>query len=98
MVWPYRCTGKVIFGEIPIGTIYKSARLKEEVDLHPHQEHAVKKIEKNRRGLIAHATGLGKTLTSIAAFERLKDEGKASRAIVIAPASLRENYIELAIL
>ena len=46
-------------------------------------------------GLIAaHGTGTGKTISSIAAFENLKEKGKAKRALIIAPAGLRTNFLE----
>lgn len=72
--------------------LVKGASLKRDVTLHPHQRAAVGFIEDQRHGIVAHATGLGKTLTSIAAFENLKEKGKAKRALVVVPASLRENY------
>jgi len=34
------------------------------------------------------------TLSSIAAFEHLRDLGKADRALIVAPTSLRNNYLE----
>jgi len=74
--------------------ITKTAMLKDDVKLRPHQEEAVDYIAKNRRGILAHATGLGKTLTSIASYERLKEKGKAQRALVVVPASLRDNYVD----
>ena len=72
--------------------LMKKGELNSNVKLYPHQVDAVNFISKNRHGIIAHATGLGKTLTSIAAFENLKTDGKARKALIIAPASLRENY------
>jgi len=72
--------------------LMKKGSLNSDVKLYPHQVDAVGFIRKNRHGIIAHATGLGKTLTSIAAFEKLKDDGKAKKALIIAPASLRDNY------
>lgn len=72
--------------------LMKKGELNRNVKLYPHQEDAIDFISKNRHGIIAHATGLGKTLTSIAAFEKLKADGKAKKALIIAPASLRDNY------
>ena len=68
----------------------KLAALKKEVTLYPHQERAV-----NRPGdsvIFAHAVGSGKTLSGLARFERLKEEGKAKKALVVVPASLRDNF------
>lgn len=72
----------------------KVAALNSDVILEPHQEKAIKNlINNNGRGLFAHATGSGKTLTSIAAFERMKNDGKAKKALVVVPSSLRDNFI-----
>lgn len=68
----------------------KTAALKPDVVLKPHQEMSVKKP--GNSVVYAHAVGSGKTLTSIAKFEKWKEEGKAKKALVIVPASLRENY------
>lgn len=47
------------------------------------------------KGLIAaHGTGTGKTISSIAAFENLKEKKGLKRALIIAPAGLRTNYLE----
>jgi SNF2 family DNA or RNA helicase len=72
--------------------IYKEAALKSDVKLYPHQEKSV-----NRPGdsvIYAHGVGSGKTLTGIARFEKLKAEGKANKALIIVPASLRNNFAE----
>lgn len=72
--------------------IAKLAALKEDVNLYPHQERAVN--NPNQSVVIAHSVGAGKTLTGIARFERLKEEGKASKALVVVPSSLRHNFAE----
>ncbi|NDD05042.1 MAG: DEAD/DEAH box helicase, partial [Proteobacteria bacterium] len=72
----------------------KFAALKKDVELKPHQKRVVKRTEDSGSMLVAHATGSGKTLTGIAAFENLKQKGKAKRAIVVVPAALRSNFIE----
>lgn len=69
--------------------------IKSEIKLYDHQKRALEKIEKHDGNLIlSHGTGSGKTLTSIAAFEQLKGEGKATKALVVTPASLRVNFLE----
>ncbi len=71
----------------------KTAALKKEITLRPHQEEALTFAdERGGRALFAHGTGTGKTLSSIATFERRKKEGKAKRALVILPASLQTNF------
>lgn len=74
--------------------IAKTASLKKEVKLKPHQEEAIEAAKANNGSLLmAHATGTGKTLTGIATFEKLKEEGKANRAVVVVPAGLRSNFL-----
>jgi len=64
------------------------------VSLFGHQKEAVDKVvARDGNLLLSHPVGSGKTLTSIAAFEALRDAGKAKRALVVVPASLRENYL-----
>jgi len=75
--------------------ISKFAALKKEVELKPHQVDAIGRLIKNDGSLLAaHATGTGKTLTGIAGFEQLKKDGKAKKAIVVVPASLRNNFVD----
>lgn len=68
----------------------KIAELKKDVKLYPHQQRVVDSPETSQ--VIAHSVGSGKTLTSIAKFEKMKGEGKANKALVIVPAGLRENF------
>lgn len=67
--------------------------LKEGVSLMPHQENAIRKAVAGGGNIIfAHKVGTGKTLTSIATFEKLRGQGKANKALVVVPAALRENF------
>lgn len=70
--------------------IYKEAALKSDVKLRPHQQAAVDKPTNSV--IYAHGVGSGKTLTGIAKFEKMKQDGQASKALVIVPAGLRENF------
>jgi hypothetical protein len=73
----------------------KGASLNSNISLKPHQSRAIEQLENNNGSLlVAHATGSGKTLTGIAGFEKLKESGKASRAVVVVPAALRENFVK----
>jgi SNF2 family DNA or RNA helicase len=59
----------------------------------PHQAAAVEKLIDNNGALvIAHRTGMGKTVTSIFGQEKLVEMGKAKSALVIVPSGLRENF------
>lgn len=63
------------------------------VQLLPHQREALQHaLATGGNSILAHATGSGKGLTSLAIAERLRAEGTVQRVLVIAPASLRFNY------
>jgi superfamily II DNA or RNA helicase len=69
--------------------------LKKDVTLFDHQSAAVQKVvDQGGSLLLSHGTGSGKTLTAIAAFEKMRDMGQADRALVVTPASLRVNFID----
>jgi SNF2 family DNA or RNA helicase len=68
--------------------------IKKEVKLHPHQIESVLRHEDHPRTLMSHGTGTGKTLSSIAATESLRDSNRVKKTLVITPASLRSNFIE----
>jgi SNF2 family DNA or RNA helicase len=72
--------------------IEKLAVLNDDVELYPHQKRVVDSPETSK--IIAHSVGGGKTLTAIAKFEKMKQDGKANRALVVVPAGLRENFHE----
>lgn len=70
----------------------KIARLSSDVVLRPHQEEALSFVQAAKgRALLAHPTGSGKTLSGIAAYENIR--GKGDKALVVLPASLRDNFI-----
>ena len=72
--------------------LIKLAALNDDVTLYPHQQRIV-----DRKGdsvIAAHGVGGGKTLSGIARFEKLKEQGKANKALVVAPAGLRDNFGE----
>ena len=70
------------------GVMLKSADLRSDVTLQPHQERIREKLKQDIPGLLAyHGLGSGKTLASIAAGEAVPGPKE-----VIVPAALRENY------
>jgi superfamily II DNA or RNA helicase len=72
----------------------KLGSLNKDVELRQHQIDLIKQMHENNGSIIAaHATGVGKTLGGIAAFEDLKEKGKGKRALVVVPASLRSNFV-----
>ena len=69
--------------------------LNENVELMPHQQNAVKKtLDRDGSMLFYHDVGTGKTLSGIASVEALKRAGKAKKALVVVPSSLRENFAQ----
>jgi len=66
-------------------SLSKIAKLKKDTELQPHQERALKKMQKSDAMLLYHGLGSGKTLSSIAATEGMDTD-------VVVPASLRPNY------
>jgi SNF2 family DNA or RNA helicase len=70
----------------------KLAALNEDVKLYPHQKRVVNKPGDSL--IVAHGVGSGKTLSGIARFEKMREKGKANKALVITPAGLRDNFGE----
>jgi hypothetical protein len=61
--------------------------LKEAYTLQPHQERAIKRLSKTDKLLLYHGLGSGKTLTGLAAAEKLKKP-----LTVVGPASLKGTF------
>lgn len=69
--------------------------MKEWFSPYPHQKAAIDKLFKNRgKMILAHEMGTGKTVTSIYGFEKLRNKGKATKALVVVPSGLRNNFAE----
>jgi hypothetical protein len=67
--------------------------MKPEVQLLPHQQEAIEKLLANRGTLVmAHATGSGKSISTIASQKVLKQLGHSNTALVLVPTALRKNY------
>jgi superfamily II DNA or RNA helicase len=71
--------------------LLKEAALKDDVNLRDYQKRAVNKLLDNNSLVVAHGTGTGKTLTSIAAMEKLKEKSPG-QTLVVVPASLKTNF------
>jgi len=82
--------------------LVKVAEIRQEFTLYPHQARAVQKAHDNGGHLlVAHGTGLGKGLTSIALAEDALEFRKSFRTaggnpitLAVVPAGLRVNFIE----
>lgn len=70
--------------------IYKQAALNKDIQFNPLQKRVLNK--KNNSLIVAHPVGSGKTLTGVAKFEQMKEQGKAHKALVVTPAGLRHNF------
>lgn len=62
--------------------------------LYPYQREGMLHLAFKERALLADEMGLGKTIQAIAACALLQRLGKASRALVVAPASLKTEWEE----
>lgn len=75
--------------------LVKAGALKAEVQLKEHQQKAVDLADKGTGSiLLAHGVGTGKTITSLAIAERLKEHARAGKVLAVTPAALRGNYIQ----
>lgn len=81
-----------MFDDLRKYKLQKTAALKEGTKLNQFQQGLLDNSGDNV--LIAHGVGSGKTLASIAKFEKMKADGKANKALVLTPAAIRTNYDE----
>lgn len=72
-----------------------SEGMRPEIQPFPHQARAIQRLLENDGSLVmAHGVGSGKTISSLAGFDQLRQQGKAHKAIVVVPAGLKSNYSE----
>jgi superfamily II DNA or RNA helicase len=64
------------------------------VPLYPYQREGMRHLAFNERALLADEMGLGKTIQAIAACALLYRLGKAARALIVTPASLKTEWEE----
>ena len=70
--------------------IEKQAKLNDDIEFNPFQKRVIDNPSSSM--IVAHDVGSGKTLSSIAKFEKMKEKGLANKALVVTPASLRHNF------
>ena len=69
--------------------------LKESAKIMPHQQAAIDKANDNDGSiLLTHGMGLGKTFSSIAIADSLRQKNKAKSVLAVVPASLRANFVD----
>lgn len=71
--------------------LVKIAEKSQHKELGPHQESALKKLEKNHGIVLHHSTGSGKTKTFLTAAAAVHAKDPNSRVLIVAPASLQKN-------
>ena len=73
----------------------KLAGERNEIKPYVHQTKAINKLIRQGGSVImAHPVGSGKTLTSVMGMEEMRKRGMANKALVLTPASLRNNYAQ----
>lgn len=69
--------------------------LKNTTKIMPHQQGAIDKTHENDGSiLLTHSMGTGKTLSSIAIADSLRQKGRAGKVLAVVPASLRSNFAD----
>ncbi|RSK17446.1 hypothetical protein D8844_05240 [Streptococcus oralis] len=66
--------------------------LAQNISLRPHQENAIQRIVEEKRALLAHEVGSGKTLTMLGAGFKLKELGMVHKPLYVVPSSLSAQF------
>lgn len=66
--------------------------LAQNISLRPHQENAIQRIIEEKRALLAHEVGSGKTLTMLGAGFKLKELGMVHKPLYVVPSSLSAQF------
>lgn len=66
--------------------------LAQNISLLPHQENAIQRIVEEKRALLAHEVGSGKTLTMLGAGFKLKELGMVHKPLYVVPSSLSAQF------
>ena len=74
------------------GSLLEFDGLAKGVELRPHQKNAVQRILEERRALLAHEVGTGKTLTMISAAFKMKELGIIHKPLFVVPSSLTAQF------
>lgn len=74
------------------GSLLEFDGLAKGVELRPHQKNAVQRILEEKRALLAHEVGTGKTLTMISAAFKMKELGLIHKPLFVVPSSLTAQF------
>ncbi|VTS12903.1 DEAD/DEAH box helicase family protein [Streptococcus pseudoporcinus] len=66
--------------------------LAQNITLRPHQKNAIQRIVEEKRALLAHEVGSGKTLTMLGAGFKLKELGMVHKPLYVVPSSLTAQF------
>lgn len=66
--------------------------LAQNISLRPHQKNAIQRIVEEKRALLAHEVGSGKTLTMLGAGFKLKELGMVHKPLYVVPSSLTTQF------
>ncbi|HEL1556824.1 TPA: DEAD/DEAH box helicase family protein [Streptococcus suis] len=66
--------------------------LAQNIFLRPHQKNAIQRIVEEKRALLAHEVGSGKTLTMLGAGFKLKELGMVHKPLYVVPSSLTAQF------
>ncbi|MDW8678685.1 N-6 DNA methylase [Streptococcus suis] len=66
--------------------------LAQNISLRPHQKNAIQRIVEEKRALLAHEVGSGKTLTMFGAGFKLKELGMVHKPLYVVPSSLTAQF------
>lgn len=66
--------------------------LAKNISLRPHQKNAIQRIVEEKRALLAHEVGSGKTLTMLGAGFKLKELGMVHKPLYVVPSSLTAQF------
>ncbi len=70
------------------------AKIKDSTNYYPHQEEGIRKVASKGSMLIADEMGLGKSLQALTVAAIDFERGRASRVLIVAPASLKWNWAD----
>ncbi|HEM3879548.1 TPA: DEAD/DEAH box helicase family protein, partial [Streptococcus suis] len=68
--------------------------LAQNISLRPHQKNAIQRIVEEKRALLAHEVGSGKTLTMLGAGFKLKELGMVHKPLYVVPSSLTAQFCQ----
>lgn len=66
--------------------------LAQNISLRPHQKNAIQRVVEEKRALLAHEVGSGKTLTMLGAGFKLKELGMVHKPLYVVPSSLTAQF------